>query len=201
MANVDDSERYAMDWFVEGAKLRVAEPTASELSAQANALAAYYNEPTNRALLTNERDFSAEDVAAHFALLRAEGGRPFLMFEDDSLIGDSDLRRVERHEAEFAILVGARDRQGRGRGTLLSVMVHALAFGRLALEKVYVSVRPENLGSLRMLAKVGYSLDATSEARRYADALDDVCLSVDAWSFQAGAAHRLPTGSIRVTVR
>jgi|SRR5580692_2823123 RimJ/RimL family protein N-acetyltransferase len=199
--NADPGELLIAEWTVQGALFRVVEPRSAELGLHTTDLAAYYNEPDNRRLMTNEHEFSAEAVAHHFAELRAEGGRPFLLFEDDLLMGDCDLRNIEAGQAEFAILVGARARQGQGKGTLFSVMVHALAFGRLALRTVYASVRPENVGSLRMLQKVGYAVDASPEARRYAEADDDVCLSVSADAFAAGVAGELATRSIRVAVR
>jgi RimJ/RimL family protein N-acetyltransferase len=194
-------ELLVIEWTLGGTRLRVLEPLTAELRMHANDLAGYYNEPTNRALMTNEHEFSAEDVALHFADIRAEGGRPFLLFENELLLGDCDLRHIEENQAEFAILVGARARQGQGRGTLFSVMVHALAFGHLGLERVYASVRPENAGSLRMLEKVGYTRDASPLARRYAEKHDDVCLSVAACAFEDGFAQNLSTQTIRVAVR
>jgi RimJ/RimL family protein N-acetyltransferase len=194
-------ERFVVEWRISNATMRIIEPTPLEVRAHAPALAAYYNEPDNRALMTNEHHFRTEDVAVQFAEMRAAGGRPFLLFEDETLMGDCDLRHVEPCKAEFAIMVGARAQQGRGKGTLFSVMALALAFGPLGLKKVYATVRPENVGSLRMFEKVGYTFDATPEARRYAEEHDDVSLSVDARAVAKGVAHRLATESIRVAVR
>jgi RimJ/RimL family protein N-acetyltransferase len=57
-------------------------------------------------------------------------------------------------------------------------MALVLAFGPLALRRVYASVRPENAGSLRMFEKVGYVVDTSVDARRYAEEPDDVCVSI-----------------------
>ena len=180
-----------VDWLVADASLRLVEPTVEEVETHAAVLAGFYNEPYNRALLTNEYEFVAEDVVAQFAEMREEGGRPFLLFADDAMMGDCDLRHFEGTTAEFAILVGARARQAKGFGTRFSTMLHALAFGRLGMETVYASVRPENTGSLRMLQKVGYLVDASPAARRFAEAEDDVCLPVGARAFTSAHRHAI----------
>jgi RimJ/RimL family protein N-acetyltransferase len=162
-------------------------------------LADYYNEPTNRALMTNEVEFTAEDVENQFVTMRAEGGRPFLLFDQDDLIGDCDLRRVEATVAELAILVGSRARQAKGYGTRFSFMLVAFAFRELRLSKVYASVRPENAGSLRMFEKLRFSVDASPEARIYAEEDDDVCLSIDAHAF--GEVEKTLLGTATLLIR
>ncbi len=170
-------------WIVDQGRLDLVEPTEEEVRDHAEALAGYYNEPANRALLTNTQEFAAQDVVEQFADMRARGGRPFLLMVDGSLVGDCDLRNVEEGAAEYAVMIGPRTSQARGLGTCFSLMLLALAFNRLGLAKVYASVRPENTGSLRMLDKVGYVLDKSPAARRYAEEADDVCVSIAKTSF------------------
>jgi RimJ/RimL family protein N-acetyltransferase len=178
-------ERFMVEWSTGGLVLCLVEPTTDEVRPHAAALARDYNEPQNRALMTNEHDFTAEDVVEQFAAMQEEGGRPFLLLDHDRLVGDCDLRRIEDTSAEFAIMVGPRATQAKGFGTRFSIMLLALAFDRLGLRTIYASVRPENVGSLRMFDKLGYRVDATPEARRYAEEEDDVCLSIDAPTFRA----------------
>ena len=185
------TELFVVDWLVGELHLRLVEPTTDEVRSHAEALAGFYNEPYNRALLTNEHEFAADDVLVQFAEMREEGGRPFLLFADETMMGDCDLRHFEGTTAEFAILVGARARQAKGFGTRFSTMLLALAFESLGRETVYASVRPENIGSLRMLQKVGYIVDASPAARRFAEAEDDVCLSVDARTFTSAHQHAI----------
>jgi RimJ/RimL family protein N-acetyltransferase len=142
-------------------------------------LADYYNEPVNRALMTNDREMSPADVVTQFEAMAAEGGRPFLLYVDGGLIGDCDFRHVTHHHAEFAIMIGPRQTQARGLGTRFTIMATLGAFGPMGLSRVYASIRPENAGSLRMFEKVGYRVDASAEARRFAEAPDDVCVSID----------------------
>jgi RimJ/RimL family protein N-acetyltransferase len=172
-----------VEWQADDVLLRLISPTPEEVRDHASALAEFYNEPKNRALLTNVHHFDAADVCEQFAEMRAEGGHPFLLFVDGVLMGDSDLRHVEGKTAEFAILVGPRGRQAKGLGTRFTLMVSAVAFERLGLDRLYASVRPENAGSLRMLGKVGFTLDTSPEARRFAEEEDDVCVSLDARTF------------------
>jgi RimJ/RimL family protein N-acetyltransferase len=161
--------------------LSLIEPTDEEVRTYAARLAADYNEPVNRALMTNETEMSEADVVEMFGEMRAEGGRPFLLFDDEALVGDCDFREVDSAggSAEFAIMIGPRGSQGRGLGTRFGIIAHAVAFGPLGLRRVYAAIRPENAGSLRMFEKLGYARDDGAEARRYAEASDDVCMSID----------------------
>jgi RimJ/RimL family protein N-acetyltransferase len=192
-------ERFVVEWEMADARLRLVEPTTEEVRVHAAMLAAFYNEPVNRALLTNEHQFAPEDVVDQFRDMQAEGGRPFLLFADETMMGDCDLRHIEGTSAELAIMVGARARQGKGFGTRFGTMLLAFAFGRLGLDRVFASVRPENAGSLRMLGKIGLAVDARPAARRFAEADDDVCMSVEARAFTKAYAHAIE--AIRVTPR
>jgi RimJ/RimL family protein N-acetyltransferase len=176
-------ELFLVECLSSGTHLRLVEPTAAEVRSHAAALAEYYNEPVNRSLMTNEHEFSAEDVVEHFETMQGEGGHPFLLFENDTLLGDCDLRHIQDGTAELAIMVGARARQAKGYGTRFARMLTAFAFERLRLSTVYASVRPENTGSLRMFEKLGYVVDTSPKARRYAEEDDDVCLSIDPRAF------------------
>jgi RimJ/RimL family protein N-acetyltransferase len=184
-------DRYSAEWPAPDARLRLTEPTMAEVRAAAPALADYYNEPTNRALMTNDIDHSADDVIEQFEEMWEDGDRPFLLYVDDVLVGDGDLRNIEGGHAEYAVLVGPRSSQAKGLGTRFSIMTLALSFGPLALCRVYASVRPENAGSLRMFGKVGYAIDTSPEARRYAEEDDDVCLSIGAEAFRGKHAQAL----------
>jgi RimJ/RimL family protein N-acetyltransferase len=190
---------FLVEWFVLQGRLELIEPTAEEVRVNAGALAGYYNEPSNRALLTNTRDFTAGDVVDHFADMRARNDRPFLLRLDGSLVGDCDLRHIEPHAAEYAVMVGPRASQARGLGTRFSLMALVIAFERLGLERVYASVRPENSGSLRMFEKVGYVFDPSPPARRYAEESDDVCVSIAASTFRR--IHGDTMARVRVETR
>jgi RimJ/RimL family protein N-acetyltransferase len=132
-------------------------------------------------MMSNETEMDRTAVIDHYAQVERDGGRNFLLYWQGQLMGDADLRHIDHAAgtAEFAILIGERPRQGRGFGARFAVMVHALAFGDLRLDRIYVSIIPANRASLRLFEKIGYSPDVTPAARRYIDEPDDVTLSLE----------------------
>jgi RimJ/RimL family protein N-acetyltransferase len=179
--------------------LAAIEPTPDEVSAAAEELASAYNEPHNRAMIANTTDFTPDDVAEHFATMRAEGARPFLLHRDGVLMGDADLRHVARGRAEFALLIASRASQGKGLGTRFALMLHAFAFRALAIERMYVTIVPENVASLRVFAKLGYTEDASDEARAFTDDARDVSMSLTHREFERAYGETLR--AVRVSDR
>ena len=177
--------RFAIELADGPERLRAWEPTRAQVAAAAPRLAAFYNEPHNRAMLAHGADLTVADVVAHYRRLAGDGSRAFLLELDGGLVGDADLRHIDRGRAELAILVGDRAVQGRGLGTRFGVMVHAFAFRALGLRRVYASIIPANAPSLRLFEKLGYERDDSPEARRTIDAPDDVTLSLAAERFHA----------------
>jgi RimJ/RimL family protein N-acetyltransferase len=181
-----------IDW--DAHRLAAIEPSSSELVAAAPALAAAYNDPAIAPLLGHDEPFSAADVIAHVTELRAEGGRPFLLYEANTLAGDADLRGVVDRGAELAILIL---RPGRGLGTRFAIMMHAFAFSVLGLERVTVAIVPENQASLRLFARLGYRVDTSPSARALVDDEREVALSVARADFER--AHAAELAEVRVS--
>lgn len=173
--------------------LRAIEPTPDEVRIAAPALGSFYNDPHNRRMMANTMSLSPEDVAASFAELHAEGGRPFLLYAGERLVGDGDLRhlQVRAGAAEIAILVGDRGSQGQGLGTRFTALLHAFGFQVLGLERIYASILPENEPSLRLFGKLGHTPDTSEAARAFADEPGDVTLSVARADFEAAARDLL----------
>jgi ribosomal-protein-alanine N-acetyltransferase len=172
-------ERWSVCWNAADGQLCAREPSLAEVDAAAGQLAAWYNEEHNRAMMSNTVEMDTADVREHFATVGQEGGRTFLLYFDGRLLGDADLRHVdpEARTAEFAILIGERSVQGRGFGTRFALILHALAFEKLGLDRIYVSIIPANSGSLRLFEKLGYQRDDSPAARAYIDEDDDVTMS------------------------
>jgi RimJ/RimL family protein N-acetyltransferase len=179
------SARVVLELADGAARLRAFEPTPAQVAAAAPRLAAFYNEPHNRAMLAHTADLDVSDVVAHYARLARPRGYAFLLERDGALVGDADLRRVERERAEAAILVGERAAQGQGLGLRFGVMLHAFAFRAMGLPCVYASIIPANEASLRLFGKLGYERDDTPVARGYADEVEDVTLSLTRETFEA----------------
>ncbi len=172
-------ERWSVCWLAADGELCAREPTVAEVDAAAGQLGAWYNEAHNRAMMSNEALMDSADVREHYENVWQEGGRNFLLYCDGRLMGDADLRHVDARArtGEFAILVGERNVQGRGFGTRFALMLHALAFAKLGLDRIYVSIIPINAGSLRLFEKLGYQRDDSPAARSYIDEDDDVTMS------------------------
>jgi RimJ/RimL family protein N-acetyltransferase len=164
--------------------LRAYEPTAAEVATAAPRLSQHYNDPYNRSMLTNTATMSADDVMDHYREARQRGDRLFLLERNGVLMGDADFRHFDGQSAEYAILIGARDQQGRGLGGKFTVMLHALAFGDWGLARVYVAIIPANQPSLRMFQRLGFQTDTSPHARTLAEEVSDATLSLDAVSFR-----------------
>ena len=166
------------------ARLRAFEPTPDEVRAAAGELSSYYNDEHNRAMLTHEEDMSAEEVIEYYTESCERGDRLFLLEHDGILVGDADFRHFDACSAEYAIMIGARNLQGRGLGRKFTTMLHAWAFRGLGLERVYVTILPANRPSLRLFEQLGYGPDGGPRARSLIDEESDVTLSVERAAFE-----------------
>jgi RimJ/RimL family protein N-acetyltransferase len=174
-----DDPGFRIDWTTDVGTLAALEPTRAELRAHATALALGYNEPDNARLMGHTAEMSPGEVIEHYEDMDADGARQFLLFVDDQLVGDADLRGVRDGCAEFAFMIAARDRQGQGLGTKFALMITAFAFETVSLRRMYASVAPENRASRRVFDKLGYTVDDSPEARGFADEPTDVTLGID----------------------
>jgi RimJ/RimL family protein N-acetyltransferase len=180
---VTATARFRIAWSTDVGTLVAEEPRLADVTAHAAVLAAAYNDPQNARLMGHPEPFGEADVVEHYASLLTEGARPFLFYREGKLVGDADLRGMRDGAAEFAFLIAARDQQGRGLGTKLAVMVHAFAFTTLGLERVFVSVAPQNSASRRVFEKLGYVDDDGPEARSFADEPSDLTMVLERATF------------------
>jgi RimJ/RimL family protein N-acetyltransferase len=170
--------RRRLDWTTAAGTVSAVEPSPAEIAAHAGELAAAYNEPHNHAMLANTMRFEPDDVVENYEEMIAAGGRVFLFYEDGLLAGDGDVRNIEDRGAELALLVASRAAQGKGLGTRFATLLHVFAFRELALERVYVTILPKNVGSRRVFEKLGHRVDVGARARSYVDDQADVSLSL-----------------------
>ena len=174
--------RFRIDWPTP--KLQAFEPTLEEVGTYAPALAAAWNDPRNAKLMGHGEVFDAEDVVDHYEAMQTEGGRTFLLFDDGLLAGDADFRGVSAVAAEFAFMVASPAAQGKGLGTRFAIMLHRFAFTELAVQRSYASIDPINTGSRRVFEKLGFEIDASPEARAFADEPGDVVMSISRETFE-----------------
>jgi RimJ/RimL family protein N-acetyltransferase len=188
---------WTVEWPRPDAVLRALQPSAHEVQAIAGQLAAFYNEPHTRRMLTNTVDLDAGDVMAHYQSLVAAGAAPFLLSCDGTLVGDGDLRHIVDGDAEVAIMIGDRTRQGQGLGTRFGILLHAFAFQALGLLRTFAAIIPENAPSLRLFARLGYRIDDSDAARACADDATDVTLVLDRHTFLHTHSQQLAEIAIR----
>jgi RimJ/RimL family protein N-acetyltransferase len=191
--------RYHIEWQTPAGALVALEPILGEVEPVAARLAAAYNDPRNAPLLGHTAELSPADVLDHYRAMAEGGARSFLLYRDGALAGDGDLRGIADGAAEFAFLIADPAAQGRGLGTRFAIMIHALAFGPLALERIYASVIPANTGSRRVFEKLGYTLDEGAQARAYADDEGDLVLSIDRAAF--ARAHGAAAADVHIQPR
>ena len=174
------------------------EPELADVAAHAGELAAGYNDSENARHMGHVQPFTETDVVEHYAAMRAEGARTFLLYLQDRLVGDADLRGMREGAGEFAFMIAARDQQGKGLGTRFALMVHACAFAALALDRVYASIAPTNHASRRVFEKLGYTQDGSTEARGFADEPGDVTMVIRRTTFEH--MHAAALGRLRMDV-
>ncbi len=180
-------------------RLRAIEPTPDEVRAVAVQLSSYYNDEHNRAMLTHEEDMSVKEVVEYYTESCERGDRLFLLEQDGVLVGDADFRHFDAESAEYAIMIGARNLQGRGLGRKFTTMLHAWAFRGLGLARVYVTILPANRPSLRLFEQLGYGPDSSPRARSLIDEESDVTLSVERAVFEA--QHGAMMDKVRIAPR
>jgi RimJ/RimL family protein N-acetyltransferase len=188
---------HEIEWSIPGGSLTAVPAAPADVSRRAAQLASWYNDEHNRSMLANTMTLTRRDVELQFATMRAAGDHVFLLHEGGDLVGDADLRHMGESKAEFAIMIGEHGRQGAGLGTRFSIMIHAYAFCTLRLSTVYLSFVPANVAARHCYEKVGYAVDETCAARRYADDPTDVTMSLARDAFLARHARALDEIAIR----
>jgi RimJ/RimL family protein N-acetyltransferase len=192
-----DEADFVIEWDGPDDRLRAIEPTPDEVARHAPELAIAYNHPANAALMGHVDELSEDDIIEHYAEMEQDGAHQFLLFRDDVFVGDGDLRGFRDGCAEFAFMIAAPSVQGKGLGTRFALMIHALGFLHLGLERIYASVVPENVASRRVFEKLGYTPDDSEVARSYADEPGDVTLVIDRATFEERHAQAL--AQLRIT--
>ena len=185
------SRRLRAEWATAAGTLLAIEPSPAQVRARAAELAAAYNDSHNRAMMANTIEFTDRDVVSHYEAMAAEGARQFFLYAgggDAAFAGDADFRKIADGRGEFAILIAERGAQGKGLGTRFAILLHALAFRAFGLDRVYVTILPQNAASRRLFTKLGYVVDTSPEARACVDNELDVSMSLAKGEFELAHA-------------
>ena len=179
----------------DGVTYRAVEPSPDEVRVHADALREWYNTPANSQLMGNTVEMTLDDVLEYWRDVDKRSARGFLLFVDDQLAGDSELRHITNDHAEFSIMIGPVAEQGRGLGGIFAAIVHVFAFRELGLRRLYVPPKAENVRVHNLNFRLGYELDESPEARSFADDASDVTMSITRERFEAVNAW---TNAVRV---
>lgn len=89
---------------------------------------------------------------------------------DGRHIGGTTLRRFERwsRQAEFAIAIGEADFRGKGYGSEVTALMVDFAFGRLNLNRVWLTVNVQNGAGIKAYQKAGFQIEGTLRENVYA---------------------------------
>lgn len=178
-------------WVRDGRTFEAREPDAATVRTHVTRLRAWYNDASNAAMMGNETSMTDDDVLGYWADVPARSARGFLLFVDDALVGDAELRNVHDDVAEFSIMIGPHEGQGRGLGSTFAAIVHVFAFRELGLARVYVQPKPENVRVQKLERRLGYEPDDSPRARSFADDEDAITMSITAAAFAARNATAL----------
>lgn len=160
------------------------EPDQAEIERVSPVLSVWYSDSYNRQMTATPETYSPEQAAEFHRREREAGGKTFLLFYNEKLVGDATFMRVVPPTAEIGLMIGDRTNQGLGLGTSLSILAHALVFQALPLDAIYGSVVPGNEAAMRCHGKVGYVVDDSPLARSFADADDEVCIVLPRHAFE-----------------
>lgn len=107
------------------------------------------------------REFLAKSIAAQAESPRKVFDLAVTEVGDDRYLGRCGLaiRRVEHKEAELWFNL-RRDRWGTGIATEATGALLDFAFGELGLHRVYGDCDPRNVGSARVMEKLGFKREA-----------------------------------------
>jgi RimJ/RimL family protein N-acetyltransferase len=168
---------------VSAGPLSIVEPTAAEVEAHAALLSAWYSHPDNMRLMTAADPMTPAEVVEFYRDGAADGDRLFFVYDRGELVGDADFRNIRGDTAEFAIMIGPGQRQGRGLGTTAGAALHHFGFLQLGLRSVVLSVSPANHAAIKSYRKLGYEEDRSPGTAAFAEHPDDLTMSVTAERF------------------
>lgn len=78
--------------------------------------------------------------------------------DTDTLIGTVQLTQLDRinQQAEYSIMIGEKDRQSKGAGKIATRRILEHAFQDLNLQRVYLTVLPDNERAIRLYESFGF---------------------------------------------
>lgn len=133
--------------------------------------------------------YTLEDIVRWIDFHNNHPDELLLVIEDTlsgKLIGHVGLYKIDRiaKKTEYGILIADDESRGKGYGTMSTKLMVGYAFNALGMHKVTAEVLSENVQSLAMFKKCGFSVDGrlrddVYKNNRYYDVLSLSILSSD----------------------
>ena len=110
------------------------------------------------------RIYTSEDIEKWILFHNSNSDEVLFVIEDrdaGKLIGHVGLYKIDRiaKKTEIGILIADDDSRGKGFGTKTTMLMIDYAFDKLGMHKVTAEVLSENLPSIAMFKKCGFSVD------------------------------------------
>ncbi|OEH94165.1 GNAT family N-acetyltransferase [Bacillus solimangrovi] len=108
----------------------------------------FYTLNKQEELIINNEKYAEQDVSYQFGIFK----------HSDQLIGTIDLFQIQRGSLQSAFIGYFLDKAQNGKGytTEAAQLVVNYAFEELHLHRIEAGVMPHNIGSIRVLEKVGF---------------------------------------------
>ncbi|MBO9636801.1 MAG: GNAT family N-acetyltransferase [Siphonobacter aquaeclarae] len=119
------------------------------------------NDPEIIRYLTNQFRFIGPEVDRNwfsYYLQHRDQAVRLAIVDTDTLIGTVQLTQIDRvnQQAEYSIMIGEKDRQSKGAGTLATRRILEHAFQDLNLNRIYLTVLPGNERAIRLYESFGF---------------------------------------------
>lgn len=105
---------------------------------------------------------SIEESTAFYEQLASEQQNDLVLAviarDGDVHVGNVGLHRIDwiNRSAEFGIVIGERDHQGKGIGTEATRLIVEHGFERLNLHRIWLGVFADHVSAIRMYARIGF---------------------------------------------
>ncbi|MEZ4223852.1 MAG: GNAT family protein [Polyangiaceae bacterium] len=175
-----------MNFSLEGALLRRPEPK------DVDALYAQKNDPeVANALGGFSMGYARADISEWVERHRRMGGELIWVIaatSDDTCLGHVGLYNIDHRirKAEFAIMLGAKERQGQGLGKRVTRFVLDYAFDNLNLNRVELSLLASNARAKRLYDSLGFVQEGVQRQAQFKNGeyLDVILMSLlrDEWT-------------------
>jgi len=81
----------------------------------------------------------------------------FIILHNNKVVGNISLTHKNTETVEMHIVIGEKEYQSKGYGTLAINQAVKKAFGKLEYQKIFIEVRSDNLRAIRVYEKCGFT--------------------------------------------